>query len=261
MGRRESELIGLAVYGLTAHTHALARAVLVLDEVDGETAGIVPLVRQAMECAITAVWLELAGYPAVLTLVREQSRQQRNVINEFIKSGATARADMALERIDDKFREGLLSASKAGERFEERCKEVEGAASTYAVYRALSATSHAGASVIDLYLASTQVDENSRATAALRIDPGDPASRESHLGILLAMLLTASAAWSRIDRRRYVRTRIKELARELELPFRSQMSAYGYSQQRKREQEYRIWKDGKRAEPAGAGPPDPSVNG
>lgn len=240
MGVREHELIGLTVYGLTAHTHALARAVIALDEGDHE-AGIAPLVRQAMECAMTAVWLELAGYPAVLTVLHEQTRQQRNLIDEFVKAGQVANNDVA-ERLAADLQAALQSTSTAGSKFQERCSEISGGANIYALYRALSATSHAGASVVDLYLTSARVDESTNLhDAALRLDP-EPGNRDSDLAILLSMLVAAASAWSRLDRRRYKRTRLKALCQDLHIAFRHELTAHGLAQSRLREREYRRWR-------------------
>jgi hypothetical protein len=240
MGAREHQLIGLTVYGLTAHTHALAAAVLALDEADLE-AGIVPLVRQAVECAMTAVWLELAGYPAVLTVIQEQTRQQRNLIAEFVKSGQVPN-DEATARLAADLQAGLASTSQAGARFEARCAEISGGTSAYAIYRALSATSHASASVVDLYLASTQVDETTNPHgAALRLDPRAE-NRDANLGIMLSMLVAAGSAWSRLDRHRYNRTRLKALCRDLNVAFKHELTARGLAQSRVRGQEYRRWR-------------------
>lgn len=235
---REHELIGLAVYGMTAHTYALARAVLALDDGDHE-AGVTPLVRQAVECATTAIWLEQAGLPAVLTMIREQTRQQRNVITEFVKSGQTPN-DEVTQRLTADLEAGLRSTAKAGEKFEERCTEISGGANIYAIYRALSGTSHASTSIVDLYLESTQVEENTTTRALeLRRTP-KPGQRDAELGIILSMLIAASSAWSRLDRDRYMRTRLKELCRDLKIPFKHSLTTYGLAKVRVREQEHRV---------------------
>lgn len=239
MGRREHQLIGLMVYGLTAHAHALARSVLALDAEDLD-AGIVPLVRQAMECSTTAMWLELTGYPAVLTVLDEQSRQQRNLFDEFVKSGQL-HDDGALESLEADLKSGLQSASKAGRAFHERCSEISGGATIYAVYRALSATSHAGASVVDLYLESTRVDEdtidNTEDLALRRVPKAN--LRDEALGTLLSMLVAASLAWSRLDRDHYLRTRLKEMARVLKVAPRHQLTPHGLAQVSIRKREHR----------------------
>lgn len=253
LGNRESQLIGVTVYGLTAHTHELARAVLALDEAD-LVAGIVPLVRQAMECAMTAVWLELAGYPAVQTMLREQTRQERNLLKEFVKSGQLHDAD-AINHLEEELKHGLQSTSESGKKFEARCREIAGGGTIYAVYRALSATSHASTSVVDLYLEPTQdgdesvrVDENSRmGHLALRLDPKSDL-RDQALGALLSMVVGAASAWSRLDRHHYMRTRLKEMCRDLNISFKKELTAHGLAQVTARRKEDRTW----RREPATA---------
>ena len=76
MGVRRSVLIGLSVYGLTAHTYTLAQAVLTLCEHDQHVAAV-PLIREAIECSTTAVWIELSGYPAALAVATDGERARR----------------------------------------------------------------------------------------------------------------------------------------------------------------------------------------
>lgn len=160
-----------------------------------------------------------------------------------MKSGQVPN-DEATARLAADLEAGLTSTSQAGARFEARCAEISGGASAYAIYRALSATSHASASVVDLYLASTQVDETTNPRgAALRLDPRAE-NRDANLGIMLSMLVAAASAWSwsRLDRHRYNRTRLKALCRDLNVGFKHELTARGLAQSRVREQEYRRWR-------------------
>ncbi|MFS0703330.1 DUF5677 domain-containing protein [Cellulomonas sp. 179-A 9B4 NHS] len=239
MRTREHMLIGLTVYGLVAHVYTLTEAVMLLDE-KGRQQAALPLVRQAIECGYTAVWLELAGYPAVLTMLREQTRQQRNVIDAFVRSGQAPNAE-STARLNEELERALKSATAAGEKFEQRCRELVGGDQIYAMYRAASHTSHAGTAVVDLYLESARIGEIGARGAALRDTPKAD-SFEPWMSMLLVALVHATAAWSRIDARRTARTRMKSLAKEVGTTPHLQLSSAGFLMKQQRQREYEAWR-------------------
>ncbi|WP_066589216.1 DUF5677 domain-containing protein [Cellulomonas timonensis] len=252
MGRRDHMLIGLTVYGLTAQVYHLAEAALVLDE-HGLDQAAIPLVRQAIECAITAVWLERSGYPEVLSLIREQTRQQRNAIEEFVKVGAKFDDPTAQQRVAAELDGLLRTQTPAGEKFAARCDELAGANAYYALYRVASSTSHASTAVVDRYLEGAHLDEDAPAGIALLGRP-EVAEDETLGGVsnMLDMGVLATSAWSRIDKRHTARTAMKHLCRVLEIPYRMELTAHGLAQQREREIEYKVWSQEQRSKAAGA---------
>jgi len=239
VGVREHWLIGLGVYGLTAQVMTLAEAVLLLDEHKQHQA-MIPLVRQVIECAITAQWIERGGYAEVLAVIREQTRQQRNAIDEFVRSGMPIEPEVN-ERLADQLASAFHSATGASEKIADRCREFEGGGRLYALYRVASHTSHANAAVIDLYMESARITEDAPFGIALRDTPR-VVNVDAWLGILLAMVVNTLSAWSRMDRTRAFRSRAKALARRLEINYMPQLSAFGLAQQSQRQRELRRWR-------------------
>lgn len=239
MARRDHMIVGLCVYGFTAHTVALVETLLELSEL-GRLPAATPLVRQAMECALTAVWLERGGYVEALTLVREQARQQRNAVDEYIRAGISD--DAAIRGRLERDLGGLFaSATGAGEKFHERCKELEGADSYYALYRTASQVCHASTAVVDLYVAEEQSGTSGAAECIrLRMAPRASVS-DGWMRALLPLLVVATSAWSRIDVEHSLRTHTKTLARELEIAWRPAHTPYGLAQKAKRAREWREW--------------------
>ena len=83
---RDSESVGVVVFALTAHVFSLADAALRLYEA-GLGPAAMPLIRQALECGYTAVWVERSGAEAARALMHEQTRNQQNTLKEFVTAG------------------------------------------------------------------------------------------------------------------------------------------------------------------------------
>lgn len=238
MSLREHVLVGLTIYGLTAHTYTAVEGALALHEA-GHSVAATPLARQAVECATTAAWVELAGYPAALALLQDQARNSKNAVAAFVKSGAAI--DPALsERLAADLAAAFATNTGAGQKFEQRCTEIEGGETLYAVYRAMSATCHAGASVVDLYAHQVEPTDANRLGLALSTRPKvGPA--DTYLGMLLMSLVTATSAWSRLDRARTHRSRMKALNRQLGTSYEKRLSAAGFGKMQVRERELKRW--------------------
>lgn len=241
VGVRENILVGLTIYGLTAHTHALAEAVVTLYDSDQYTAAV-PLVRQMIECAMTTVWVELAGYPGALALVHEQSRNVRNALKAFAAAGMPPNEE-ATRKLEDDLRADLTTTTPAGRNFEQRCREIDGGDVMYATYRSASQVSHATVSIVDLYFEGADLEEAAPYQVALLTRPKENAA-DLWLGIALSMVIQATSVWSRIDRSHTSRTRMKDLNRRLGTRYRQQFTAHGLRSQHTRESEFRKWRAG-----------------
>lgn len=236
---RKDITVGLVVYGLTAHTYAIAEGVLALYDHDYHAVAV-PLVRQAIECAVTAMWVELGGPSAALSLLHEQTRNSRNTIAEFIRAGMPD-GQGAIDRLEAELKDSFNTTSGAGRRVEQRCGELAGGGYLYAAYRAASDTAHAGGAVVDLYLEGTDGGELSPLGIRLTTHPNAEAA-DSWLRILLVMVVHATTAWSRLDIRRTARSRMKQLNCELGTSFQHAFAVEGLRQQSKRERELKAWR-------------------
>jgi len=227
MKRRGMDSIGLTIYGLAAHAHALAAAVRVLDKAGGEPT-MVPLVRQILECAVTAAWVEKYGQRAVLAVVHDDARGRVNTFKQFVESGtpddgSVAEWQAALDLLDP-------DRSRSSEHFEQRCAEIEGLGGTYAMYRALSGISHASGMVSEMYL--RQVDQPTKDQPGVVLARGpEEWARDAVLGTALTYLLLAAAAWDRVDGQHRSRSRLKQIASEIGVRLAWQESAVGLRRQ------------------------------
>lgn len=141
------------VVGLAAHTHELANATLALQDAEHDLASI-PLIRQALECSVTAIWTALLP-DAWAGLLNADARSQKLLGKELLEASIDVPRDEINEAMalyeDDLVTTTTGSASK----FQQRCQDLEGGPDLYPVYRALSNASHAGIRVVDPYIAAT----------------------------------------------------------------------------------------------------------
>lgn len=238
IGAREHVVIGVTVFGLTAHVYTLVDGALTLHQA-GKPMAAVPLIRAAIECAMTAVWVELAGYPGAMALIREQTRGMKNTIEAWVKSGMPDDQDTVGE-LGRELLTLVKTSTGAGQHFEQRCKELEGGMSMYALYRSASQVSHATTSVVDLYLGAASVDDPGPTGMALSTVPAEY-SPDAWLNSALVAVVQATSAWSRLDRAHTHRSRMKELNRRLGTRYHQAFTAEGLRMQRVRELEVKTW--------------------
>jgi hypothetical protein len=234
--RRDSDLVPLTVFGLAAQANALAKAVRDL-EAAGEGAQIVPLVRQVLECSVTAMWVEKYGRRAALTLQRGDARSRVQMFREFVRSGVPD--DGSVEHWTEELKKIDPAESRHGEKFFERCQELDGMTGTYAMYRALSALSHASGTVISLYTVLDDVTPDNPVGVALARQPREWA-QDAVVGICLTYLLFAQMAWDRLDGTHRARSRLKQIAGEMGLQLSWTQSAVGLKRHSEWERSNRV---------------------
>lgn len=235
---------GIVVFGLTSHIHALAKAVTTLYEADQSVAAI-PLVRLMIECAVTAMWVELAGESSTQMLLREQARAVHLVYQEFVKAGMPS-DESTLQRIEEEMKrsfEGSGPTRAVAQQFAQLCRDVEGGDSAYASYRAASEVSHASVSVADLYGDELQSDDPGVVPFVVYTSPKDYIP-ETWLGVALLMTMHATSAWSRIDSEHRHEARMRELHARMGTDFLARFSPRGLENQIQREQEHDSWLHG-----------------
>ncbi len=229
MPRRDGQVVGLTLYGLAAHAYSLARAIRILDEA-GEGAQIVPLTRQLMECAMTALWVETFGARAAVKILREEARNRVSVFKAFIETGTPD--DGSIDRWEEELASLDPLTTKASERLFQRCEEVEGMSGGYALYRALSALSHAGGMIVDLYLEPTPATGRQPDGDLRLVTRPKEWARDAVLGLALVYLLHAAMAWDRYEQKHPRRTRLKQIAAEMDMKLKWTPTATGLERQR-----------------------------
>src|SRR5690606_7404854 len=137
---RDGREVAPVVYGLTAHVYYLAEAVLALDA-EGRSTAAIPLVRLALECAVTAAWVELGGTVATRALMAEEVRTKDLTLKNFEPLDYKLSEDEQ-DRFDKERAEFSTYTAAAGRNFAARCSEIRVGAYMYAIYRVASASSH-----------------------------------------------------------------------------------------------------------------------
>lgn len=146
-GAMEDQLI--ITYTLAAHTHRLASTVLLLQEHERRLEAI-PLVRSAMEHALTTQWL--AQYQdAIRGYMHEGLRQHKSLLSRIAAAGWKKASD-ALTQFDQI--EGDKHPAHDAARYVERlCNDLEPAGDeAYSMYKILCAYTHPTPRIAEAYL-------------------------------------------------------------------------------------------------------------
>jgi hypothetical protein len=208
------------IYGLAAHAHVLveqARPHLTTDLLPA----VLPLVRQAYECGLTAAWAAL-NRESAFAQFNEEIRRTKAVRVTLGKSRQFAgRLELLPDEPDEM--EGVSSVAQA-RNFAALCEDLEpDGATLYLLYRILSKYCHAGPFVIDQYLTPTEADPG---IPALHVRPERPGMEPELTAFLAAAaLVVAGRAVDFIDPARTRRSELRRAARELGIPAELRLSA------------------------------------
>jgi len=112
----------------------------------------------------------------------------------------------------------------------------------------MSATCHAGASVVDLYAHKIEPTPDNWLGLGLATRP-KVGEADRTLGMLLISLVAATSAWSRLDANHTHRTRMKELNRLLGTTYEKKLSDSGFLHSQERRRELKKWEKTLRAQP------------
>jgi len=194
------------------HTHAhhavrMARTLLIVDDAT-EGAETAPIVRLILECAVTAAWLLLTDGSGE-SMIRKGSEERKKALQEIAGLGMDVDLSLqeALAKIDELEEAGVSKAWV----FEQHCKALQDGGTVYALYRVLSAESHAGLRIADLYCVA---DEHNPIGVTFAGDLPDEA-RVSSLGIAASLLFVAINADEIARARPHRTTQLAKIARKL----------------------------------------------
>lgn len=211
----------VSIYGLAAHAHALiehARPHLTTELLPA----VLPLVRQAYECALTATWMAL-NRESAFAQFNEEIRRTRAVRVTLGKSRQFAdRVELLAQEPEEL--SGVASLAQA-RNFSVLCDDLEPDGATfYLVYRILSKYCHSGPFVIDQYLTP---DEDTGDIAALHVRPDRPGiDPELTTFVAAAALILAGRAVDFIEPSRTRRSDLRRAAHELGIPTELRLSAH-----------------------------------
>ena len=141
-----------SIYALASHTHALigfARPALSANDIPFS----ILQVRQAYECAVTAIWMAM-NRESAFAMFNEEVRRNRSV--KFTIGKSQQFADRVTLPVDPDTLDNVSSLPQA-RNFEVLCEDLEpDGATLYLLYRILSKYCHAGPSVIDQYMTPSE---------------------------------------------------------------------------------------------------------
>lgn len=200
-------LRGMSLYAHVDHAVRLTKASLALADA-GLYLELVPLVRMALECAVTASWYAVTPDSGDAAL-REATRLKRALVEGI--SGVTSEDfEESLRRLDADLEELKGFRSNEAGRFEARCNALEGGAWMYVIYRELSTYSHAGALLLDHYL-----QEAPGTSLGFEYTPDEDEVRaQGDLATLVFLLHIALSAWELAVPNPRRKTALDELAAE-----------------------------------------------
>ena len=193
------------VFAHVAHAIQLTRAVSTLHRA-GDGLVMMPLVRQVIECAIRAVWLELYR-GNVHAVVREGFRERKNLLDSAVEAAWLAASDSVVEDAHRAL-EGESDGATSGRSFQRICAELEGGERHYALYRLASALTHPGTDLVEHYIERSEIATSGIGFVA---DPGLE-SMDAWLGITAQHALVAVYAWDRVETGRPYRTSLRPWA-------------------------------------------------
>lgn len=196
-----------------------------------------------IECAVTAMWTELAGEAGSQILLHQQSRSVRTAYQEFVSAGMPADVSTVrrmTEEIDESF-DGSGPTRAAATHFERLCAEVAGCDFAYAMYRTASAISHASMSVADLYLDQRDIADPTETPFVVSTSPAEYAA-DSWLGMALLMTMHATSAWSRVDTTHKDEAKMRALQDRFGTAYDAQFTPAGLERQTQRERELLHWR-------------------
>lgn len=141
---------GLQIRTLAEHCARLTEAILLLVS-EGHYLTAMPLIRQTLECAVTAAWISIAP-DASFAAVYESARQQKNAYDAALLQDSLFEDPARTEELADMLERFGGYKADAAKNFETRCKQLKGGESLYVYYRIFSQVAHADMSLMDEYL-------------------------------------------------------------------------------------------------------------
>lgn len=200
-----------AVFGVARHAIETGDAGLRL-WAEGRQLVAVTLMRSALECAATAMWL-VQNPEALIAFVGEEYRQRRTLSVDMAKSpsqsfreGASKLAYLDEERIE-------TAAAPQAQKFWQLCEALVGGRDAYLYYRFESAMVHPTVFLTDFYVEPAE----SPAGCTLRMEPR-PVDVDAWPYLTVATMMWAHRSLDHLSTSHPYRARLRDVARELGVP-------------------------------------------
>jgi len=189
-----SPLVGVAIQVQVEHTVRLSEAVVLLAR-EGHFIQMAPLIRMALECAVSAAWWTIS--PSNLKASIEEAARLKGLLMEDLGglAGQPGSRHPDWDNLGAEFAEFRAAEAR---NFEQRCNALAGGASLYPYCRLLSEASHGGVAIIDEYM--TEVPKTAAKPYGLAFLRHAPYKyRDGSLALLVMVLGLALRAWDEFD--------------------------------------------------------------
>lgn len=210
--RRKHPESTLAVFGLAAHVHRLARAYLLLHE-EGMGLEAMPLLRSAFEAALTCAWVN--EVPDALPALSNETHRQWVALTDTLSGPRWP--------VDDETRAAwravahepqTTNSSGSAKHFARLCGDlVQAGDQAYGLYRIMSSQVHPTLGLIHRYLRPP-----GEASVNLSLEPTPDPAPGSWLLLLCASMVWAGRAFDFHDRHRPRRNELRRAAKALKVP-------------------------------------------
>lgn len=198
-----------AVFGVARHAIETGDAGLRL-WFEGRQLVAVTLMRSALECAVTALWL-VQSPEAIMGFVAEEYRQRRNLSREMAESSVESfRAGASQIAYLDEGRIETTAAPQA-KRFSQLCETLNGGRDAYLYYRFESAMVHPTVFLTDYYVEEAP---GTPAGCTLMMEP-KAVGVDAWPFLTVASMMWANRALDHVSKWNPHRSRLRQIAREL----------------------------------------------
>lgn len=206
------------ILGLSANTFETARLVQTLANSRKLSATTMPLVRAALESAVTAMWVAQVD-DAAEALGHEHSRQEELMFDQFRSTGDPTWAQLLESMEPPSYSFGPTSSNPQARSFYSRCEDLEFGSTIYALYRTLSGWCHPSVRLADQYIVGTKTLETEPGMNFGLLTRAKPFEDEDTWLFIVAMsALWASRSFNFLTQDRAHRSALQRAARELGVP-------------------------------------------
>lgn len=204
-----------SVKGLASHVHETAAAILTLLGA-GHLNAAIPLVRQAYECSLIAVWLIQSTDDHGIKAVLAEHTRTRLALQRDARQAASPVFREGADEIADTDSGPFLGTFDSVRNFEQICLDLApGGSDAYIYYRLLSTYSHASLGVSDLYWDASPPGAPYQPRA--RPTPNQPLTEATLLYFVAISMVWGGRAFTYSSRSKPHRSVLRDAAKELEI--------------------------------------------
>lgn len=217
-GRRTYEQQVAIVLGLASHVMETARLLHGIGAGGKLSVTSMPLVRSALESAVTGIWIAQVE-DAADAFIHRHSRQEELLLEQFRSSGDPTWTRLVEAMEPHSYNLTPTSSHHQAKSFESLCNDLEFGSTIYALYRTLSGWSHASVRIADEYIVdASKLGAEGKAPFAVLTTAAPFEGQDTWLFITAMSALWASRSVNFITQDKTQRGLLQSAARRLGVP-------------------------------------------